>query len=280
MDSNLNVLYAAGLPALISTGITLIYFLLKACRFAFYALSHKTKGRLAAATPGGGQQEHCPIKGEEGHTEVYEQISGDNTEQYGTGAQRPSGSLPVPRRQQDIRLSSHGDVTEYPEKPAFQQNEKRLPGRRSRNTTNYYGEGPGGTYANSPGVFTGSGGWTNAANGQPSDDERTGGKERPDENLNDGVQGHRAPKTQVSHIALQTDTCDTLYITKNTLTTYTIAIVQNSQALQYDQMHTALQTARNQASLETPLRAEELLTAHFNLAVSFSARRTDVHQDP
>ena len=81
------------------------------------------------------------------------------------------------------------------------------------------------------------------------------------------VQGHRAPKTQVSHVALQTDTCDTLYVTKNTLTAYTIAIVQNSQALQYDQMHTALQTARNQASLETPLRAEELLTAHFNLAV-------------
>ena len=119
MDSNKNVLYAAGLPALISTGITLIYFLLKACRFAFYALSHKTEGRLAAATPGRGQQEHRPIEGEEGHTEVYEQISGDNTEQYGTGAQRPSGSLPVPRRRQDIRLSSRGDVTEYPEKPAF-----------------------------------------------------------------------------------------------------------------------------------------------------------------
>ena len=76
--------------------------------------------------------------------------------------------------------------------------------------------------------------------------------------LNDGVQGHRVPKTQVSHVALQTDTCDMLYITKNTLTAYTIAIVQNSQALQYNQMHTALQTARNQASLETPLRAEEL----------------------
>ena len=119
MDSNPNVLYAAGLPALISTGITLIYFLLKACHFAFYALSHKTEGRLAAATPGSGQQEHCPIKGEEGHTEVYEQISGDNTEQYGTGTQRPSGSLPVPRRRQDICLSSHGDVTEYPEEPAF-----------------------------------------------------------------------------------------------------------------------------------------------------------------
>ena len=85
MDTNQNVLYATGLPALISTGITLIYFLLKACRFAFYALSHKTEGRLAVAMPGSGQQEHRSIKGEEGHTEVYEQISGDNTEQYGAG---------------------------------------------------------------------------------------------------------------------------------------------------------------------------------------------------
>ena len=83
-------------------------------------------------------------------------------------------------------------------------------------------------------------------------------------------------KTQVSHVALQTDTCDTLYVMKNTLTVYTIAIVQNSQALQYDQMHTALQTARNQASLEMPLRAEELLTAHFNLAVLEDQKDADI----
>ena len=88
MDSNMNVLYAAaGLPALISTGITFIYFFLKACRYVFYAISHKTEGRLAAATPGCGQQEHSPNMRKEGHTEVYEQISGDNTEQYGTGTQ-------------------------------------------------------------------------------------------------------------------------------------------------------------------------------------------------
>ena len=32
-------------------------------------------------------------------------------------------------------------------------------------------------------------------------------------------------------------------------------------------MHAALQSAHNQSSLETPLKAEELLSAHFNLAV-------------
>ena len=72
---------------------------------------------------------------------------------------------------------------------------------------------------------------------------------------------------QVTDIALQTDSCDTLYITKNTLVAYTIAVVQNTQTLQYEQMHVALQTAQNQASLKTLLRAEQLMTAHFNLAV-------------
>ena len=80
-------------------------------------------------------------------------------------------------------------------------------------------------------------------------------------------------------MSLQTDTCDTLYITKNTLTAYTIAVVQNVQALQYDQMHAALQTGRNQSSLKTPLRAEELLTAHFNLAVLEDKTLTDTTPD-
>ena len=82
-------------------------------------------------------------------------------------------------------------------------------------------------------------------------------------------------KTQVTHVALQTDSCDTLYVAKNTLTAYTIAVVENSQALQYDQMHVVLQTARNQASLETPLRVEELMTAHFNLAVLSNETKTN-----
>ena len=44
-------------------------------------------------------------------------------------------------------------------------------------------------------------------------------------------------------------------------------------------MHTALQTAWNQASLETPLRAKELLTAHFNLAVLEDQKDTDKSPD-
>ena len=42
--------------------------------------------------------------------------------------------------------------------------------------------------------------------------------------------------------------------------------MQNTQSLQYEQMQIALQTAQNQASIETPLWAEQLMNAHFNLA--------------
>ena len=286
MDSNTNVLYAAaGLPALISTEITFIYFFLKACHYLFYAISHKTEGRLAAAMPGCGQQEHSSNTRKEGHTEVYEQISGDLSEQYGAETQRSPGSLSVPRRWQDVCLSSHGDAAEYPEESTFRQNAKRLQSGRRRNSQDYYGEQSSGPYVNSTAIFTTSGGRENASDGQLADDERTGRKEGWDQVFNDGVSGHKASapayyatttKTQVSNVALQTDTCDMLYVTKNTLTAYTIAIVQNSQALQYDQMHAALQTVRNQASLETSLRAEELLTAHFNLAVLEDQKDVDI----
>ena len=43
-------------------------------------------------------------------------------------------------------------------------------------------------------------------------------------------------------------------------------------------MHVALQTARNQASLETSIQTEELMTAHFNLAVL--SNETDIRTTP
>ena len=77
MDTYKEVLYSAGLPALISTGITLLYLLLKAYQFAVHALPHQTERRLAAATPSGRQQVHGSIAGEKGYQEVHEQVPGN-----------------------------------------------------------------------------------------------------------------------------------------------------------------------------------------------------------
>ena len=125
----------------------------------------------------------------------------------------------------------------------FEKLEKRLQSRGNRSTENNNGQRPGGTYDDSTGVFAEGGGWTNAANEQSPNDSRLSSQERSDQNTHDGIPGHREPEKQVSDVALQTDYCNTLYVTKNTLPAYTIAIVQNSQALQYDQMHAALQSA-------------------------------------
>ena len=279
MDTYKDVFYTAGLPGLISTGITLVYFLLKAYQFAVYAVSHQTEGRLAAAMPGGRKQEHGSIEGDQGHTEVHEQVPRSISDQYGAGIQQPSGSLSLSGRWKDVCLAARRNAEEYSVEPSVRENAKRLPSRRNRSTENDDGQRPGGAYGDSTGVFAEGSGWPNAANEQSPNVGRISSQERSDQNTPDGIPGCREPEKQVSDVSLQTDTCDTLYVTKNTLTAYTIAIVQNAQALQYDQMHAALQTGRNQSSLETPLWAEELLTAHFNLAVLEDKTITDTSPD-
>ena len=159
------------------------------------------------------------------------------------------------------------NAEEHSVEPFVRENAKRLQGRGNRHTKDNDGQRSHGPHDDSAGVLAEGGRWPNAENEQSRNDGRTSSQERSDPTTYDGISGRRDPEKQVSDVSLQTDTCDTLYVTKNTLTAYTIAIVQNSQALQYDQMHAALQSARNQSSLETPLKAEELLSAHFNLAV-------------
>ena len=280
MDSYKDVFYSAGLPALISTGITIVYFILKAYQFAVHAVSHQTEGRLAAATPSGRKQEHGSIEGEQGHTEVPEQVPRSIADQYGAGIQQPSRSFSLSGGRQNVCLVAHRNVEEYPVKPSVPENAKRLPSRRNRSTENGDGQRPSGAYGDSSGVLAEGSGWPDAANEQSRNVRGISSQERSDQNTPDGIPGRRDPEKQVSDVSLQTDTCDTLYVTKNTLTAYTIAIVQNAQALQYDQMHAALQTGRNQSSLETPLRAEELLTAHFNLAVLEDKTLTDTTPVP
>ena len=279
MDSYKDVFYSAGLPALILTGITLVYFILKAYQFAVHAVSHQTKGRLAAATPSGRKQEHGSIEGEQGRMQVPEQVPRSISDQYGAGVQQPSGSLSLSGGRQNVCLVARRNAEEYPVEPSVSEIAKRLPSQRNRSTENGDGQRPSGAYGDSSGVLAEGSGWPDATNEQSRNVRAISSLERSDQNTPDGIPGCRDPEKQVSDVSLQTDTCNTLYMTKNTLTAYTIAIVQNAQALQYDQMHAALQTGRNQSSLETPLRAEELLTAHFNLAVLEDKTLTDTTPD-
>ena len=218
MDTYKEVLYAAGLPALISTGITLLYLLLKAYQFAVYALPHQTKRRLAAATPSGRQQVHGSIVGEKGYQEVHEQVPGNISDKYGAGHQQPSGTVPLSRGWENICIATRRNAEEHSVEPFVRENAKRLQGRGNRHTKDNDGQRPRGPHDDSAGVSAEGGRWSNAENEQSRNDGRTSSQERSDQTTYDGISGRRDPKKQVSDVALQTDTCDTLYVTKNTLT--------------------------------------------------------------
>ena len=117
MDTYKEVLYAAGLPAFISTGITLLYLLLKAYQFAVYALPHQTERKLAAATPGGRQQVHGSIAGEKGYQEVHEQVPGNISDEYGTGVQQPSGTVPLSRGWENVCITTRRNAEEHSVEP-------------------------------------------------------------------------------------------------------------------------------------------------------------------
>ena len=232
-----------------------------------YALPQQAERRLAAATPGGRQQVHGSVAGEKGYQEVHEQVPGNLSDEYGAELQQPSGTIPLSRGRENICIATRRNAEEHSVEPFVRENAKRLQGRGDRHTKDNDGQRSRSPHDDSAGVPAQGGRWPNAENEQSRHDGRASSQKRSDPTTYDGISGCRDPEKQVSDVSLQTDTCDTLYVTKNTLTAYTIVVVQNSQALQYDQMHAALQSARNQSSLETPLKAEELLSAHFNLAV-------------
>ena len=151
---------------------------------------------------------------------------------------------------------------------------------RGSNTAEHFSPRPPGSYPHTATVFKERRGWHDASYVQPQPAEGNGreghGTRQPDEVCDDGISQFSAPEQarytgtpeqKVSEIVIQTESCDTIYVMKDKLVAYTIAVVQNTQTLQFEQMQMALQTVQNHASIEAPLKAEHLMTAHFNLAI-------------
>ena len=196
MDTYKEVLYAAGLPALISTGITLLYLLLKAYQFAVYPLSHQTERRLAAATPGGRQQINGSIAGEKGYQEVHEQVPRNISDEYGAGLQQPSGAVPLSRGWENVCIAARRNAEEHSVERFVRENAKRLQGRGNRHTENNDGQRSRGPHDDSTGVLAEGGSWPNAENEQSRNDGRISSQERSDPTTHDGILGHRDPEKE------------------------------------------------------------------------------------
>ena len=99
-----------------------------------------------------------------------------------------------------------------------------------------------GSYPHTATVFKEHRGWHDASYAQPQPAEGNGREghrtRQPDKVCDDGISQFSAPEQaqytgtleqKVSEIAIQTESCDTIYITKDTLVAYTIVVIQNTQ---------------------------------------------------
>ena len=68
---------------------------------------------------GGGQQVHCANTGEEGHTEIREQIQGNLSEQYGGRPERSPDTILLSRRGKNICLPFFRNHTGHTAEPTF-----------------------------------------------------------------------------------------------------------------------------------------------------------------
>ena len=223
-----------------------------------------------------------PASQTQGPGQVYSHVPGYhyNTKDNGTG-QWPLTTRPVllHTERQDVCISPTRDDTGDKTMPPLRTNAEGYKCRRSSYSRDDIGSGSQSSHLNTTGIPSKGRRGDDATNQEPQRNERIGGEGRnwrPDPNCNDGVQGpsttgkagHTSAEHQeVSTIGIQTELCDTIYVSRDTLIVYTIAVVQNTQTLQFEQMQVALQTAQNHASIETPLKAEQLMTVHFNLAI-------------
>ena len=282
MDAYTSLYTVGGVLALVSTAITIIYVAVKLITYCINAGTRKAESRQGTVYNSLSGHDQGSTSGLQGPGQVYSNIPGYpyNTKDNGRG-QWPQTTRPVflHIEWQDLRISPTRDDTGDKTMPPLRTNVEGYKGRRSSYPRDDIRPGSQGSHPNTAGIPLKGRRGDDAANQEPQRYERIGGEGRqwrPDPIHNDGIQGPSrtgeaghtsAAPQEVSTIGIQTELCDTIYVSRDTLIAYTIAVVQNTQTIQFEQMQVALQTAQNHASIETPLKAEQLMTAHFNLAI-------------
>ena len=241
----------------------------------------KAQSREASPSYCNTEPEYSSEEGAKSGVEVYSQISGHFTKRNNGGRpQQTAGPILLSTREQDIHLTTFGNAAGNTEQSSFSPDDEGLRGRRHSNPDGTYGQGSENTFPHPATIPKECRSWDYATYQKPQLVEGNGrkspGLRSQDALYNDGISGLQvsesannagATEPEVSNIAIQTEPSDILYVSKDTLVAYTIAVVQNMQTFQFEQMQIAFQTAQNQASIETLLLEEQLMHAHFNLAL-------------
>ena len=281
MDTNTTLFSTGGIPALVSTAITIIYFTGKFLFYIINASTREAEGRKRTLHSGASTYYKGTESGTEGQNKIGDTIQGHDYQAThdGRGQQsRSAGTVFLPEGRQDPRISLDRNAPGDSAMPLLRRNVEGLRHPRYPDSAERFNARPPGAYPYPTAISTECQGWQDASYAKSQSAEGDGGlddwTEQPTQICHDAVphsptsqqNRHTSTKTQVSETMIQTESWNTLYVMKDNLVAYTIAIVQNTQTLHFEQMQVALQTAQNQASLETLQKVENLMSAHLDLA--------------
>ena len=126
MDTGASIFYTAGLPAIVSMGNTICYFLLKLFSLVFHAISDQAKTRVAKDPTAGGKPGDGATMQEESHPQVFKQISGSTAEtrQYGREPKRPDRSILLSLRGKTYASLPLGIIQGIEQSPLFMKMQK------------------------------------------------------------------------------------------------------------------------------------------------------------
>ena len=282
-SSDYTQLPVATIPALVSTGITILYFVLKLINYLTDAKpGAPNRKETERRTDQEGQPKQGPDQGGRCQSQIREQTQRPSgQERYGKRWNpSPTGPIFLRGPGQDISLHAQRDAPEHNDMPSLCANDERLSGRRSASASPLTCQGSASSFHVSARICEQGAGKQNTINEQSPCHGRTGIQDEPTttqpttrDNAARIQRFSEAPaspnsgptKTKTVDIGAQTDDTEHFYVSKDTILAYTIAVVQNTQAYHFGQMSVVFQMAQNKAALETPSRAEEFTNEHFNI---------------
>ena len=273
----------ATIPALVSTGITILYFVLKLLNYLTDAKPRQADRKEAERrTDQEGQPKQGSDQGGRSQSKIPEQTQRHSRgERYGKRWNpSPTGPLFLRGAGKNFSLHAQRNAPEHNDMPSLHANDERLPGRGSTGASPFTCQGSASSFDDTTAICEPGAGKQNTTNEQSQchgrtgiQDESTTTQQMPRDNgariqrFSEATasQNSGPTKTETIDTGAQTDNTEHFYVSKETILAYTIAVVQNTQAYHFGQMSVVFQTAQNKAALETPLRAEEFTNEHFNI---------------
>ena len=282
-SSDYTQLPVATIPALVSTGITILYFVLKLLNYLTDAKPGPAdRKETERQTDQEGQPKQGSDQGGCRQSKIHEQTQRHSRQERNGKRWKPSPTGPIFLRGpgEDISLHAQQNAPEHNDMPSLCANDERLSGRGSTGASSFTCDRSASSFDVATRICEPGAGKQNSTNEQSQCHGRTGIQDEPTttqpmtrdnaartQRFSEATasQNSGPTKTETVDTGAQTDDTEHFYVSKKTILAYMIAVVQNTQAYHFGQMSVVFQTAQNKAALETPSSAEEFTNEHFNI---------------